>query len=116
MNEYYMVKELLLKLPKEERELLILELLVDEEISYTVLSQLYVKALEIAKEKALHREVAFTTCLRTSIAHKSKFKQSWWHSLAFELIKERTPDEWMNKYLPLKNEDTVKEVKKRLNI
>ena len=87
------------KLTKGEKEFLIFELLRTEEVSFTTISQLYVKYLEVQKDKSLKKESLFASCLASSISGSLKEDKPFFHSQAYVLLNKWVPDNWIKKFL-----------------
>lgn len=110
---YIEILEEVRKLDKSDTQSMILQLLLDKKVDYSEISAIYVKYLEILKQKNIRKESMFAQCLANAI--RPCTEKEWLHSQTFVLVEKWLPDEWINKYLNKRNDEMIEKNRRLLN-
>jgi len=114
MNKILEVKKILKQLNYFDKELIILDMLIEKEIDFISINNLYVKYLEKEKDKSNKKESLFANCLSAYISKLANKNLPFFQSQAFVLVEKWMPIDWSDRYLNNRNDKDIENNKKFL--
>ena len=94
---------------QRQRELIILDLMLNEKISFAVINSAYVKYLEQQAKLHTTKESMMASCIALNIDNVSD-DVSWVDSMSYVLIKKHLPEDWFTIHVLNRTDEHIKRV------